>query len=196
MSFYWCLSAVIVAQVDGLWQTDFSILLMVRYTGHADLSPVKFERWFLLEARMTGTMVAPSSNNFCRSQSVLSSNWEGKFGNSTAHLQIPPLVAHPHLIKYSILATGIFIHLFRAKHILFRKAGLLMSSWMHLTGFLFPQVQSLLLLVIILVQLIPFYLKGLAKPVCYLWELINLFVEGTSVFERWLCLITCLWIHM
>ena len=48
-----------VAQAEGERCVDFSMFLIVRYTGHADLSPLKFDSWVLSDAMITGEMVAP-----------------------------------------------------------------------------------------------------------------------------------------
>ena len=52
------------AQADGWHLTDFSIFLIIRYTGQACLSPLKVDNCILSEARMTGTIVAPAGRDF------------------------------------------------------------------------------------------------------------------------------------
>ena len=53
-----------VAQAVGDRRVNLSIFPMVTYTGHADLSPLKFDRWVLSDVMMTGAMVAPSGRSF------------------------------------------------------------------------------------------------------------------------------------
>lgn len=53
-----------VAQAVGDCRVNLSIFPMVRYTGHADLLLLKFNRWVLSDAMMTGAMVAPAGRSF------------------------------------------------------------------------------------------------------------------------------------
>ena len=53
----------IVAITDGHCQMCLSIFPIVRYTGHACLSPLKAVRLVLLLARMMGDTVAPSGKS-------------------------------------------------------------------------------------------------------------------------------------
>jgi hypothetical protein len=48
-----------LAWEDGEWRSFFEILPMVRYTGQADLSPLKFESCVLSDANITGAITTP-----------------------------------------------------------------------------------------------------------------------------------------
>ena len=47
-----------VARAEGERRVDFSIFPIVKYTGHADLSPLKLDSCVLSDARIMGAMVA------------------------------------------------------------------------------------------------------------------------------------------
>ena len=46
-----------VAQAEGERHVDFSMFPIVKYTGHADLSPLKLDSCVLSDAMITGAMV-------------------------------------------------------------------------------------------------------------------------------------------
>lgn len=48
----------IVAPLDGFRRMDFGMLPSVRYTGQADLSPLKTLSWVLSDAMMRGAIAA------------------------------------------------------------------------------------------------------------------------------------------
>ena len=47
-----------VAQAEGERCVDFSMFPIVKYTGHADLSPLKLDSCVLSDAMITGAIVA------------------------------------------------------------------------------------------------------------------------------------------
>ena len=47
-----------VAHTEGECHIDFLIFPIVKYTGHAILSPLKFDRCILSDARITSAIVA------------------------------------------------------------------------------------------------------------------------------------------
>ena len=47
-----------VAQAEGERRVDFSMFPIVRYMGHADLSPLKLDSCVLSDAMIMGAMVA------------------------------------------------------------------------------------------------------------------------------------------
>lgn len=53
-----------VARAEGERCVDFSMFPIVKYTGHADLSPLKLDSWVLSDATITGEIVAPSKPAF------------------------------------------------------------------------------------------------------------------------------------
>jgi len=57
---------------DTHLQTSFNIFPMVRYTGHAFLSPLKTNSDVLLDDKITGATTAPSANFPCESTSAWS----------------------------------------------------------------------------------------------------------------------------
>ena len=103
-----------VAWAEGECQTDFLMFLIVRYTGHANLSPLKIDSWVLSDVRMTGAIVAL----------LMSLSWRSSHKSSLIHghqrtkihLQIPPPIASPHLVKHVIIPLVILVHLLQ--HIL------------------------------------------------------------------------------
>ena len=51
-----------VACAVGLWRLSFSILPIVKYTGHAFLSPQKVDKCVLLVERMIAAIIDPMCN--------------------------------------------------------------------------------------------------------------------------------------
>ena len=87
------------------------MLPIVRYTGHAFLSPWKRVSWVLSEESISGAMVAPvgSFDLPKESQCFLF------FLFKQSYLGIPPPVSGPHFIKNSDLA--LVIHVYALCHI-------------------------------------------------------------------------------
>ena len=52
-----------VAQAEGEHRTDFSMFPIIRYTGHANLSPLKVDSWVLSDVIMTGAIVAVKTSS-------------------------------------------------------------------------------------------------------------------------------------
>src|SRR5882762_10651525 len=110
---------------------------MVRYTGHAVLSPVKFDKLVLSEARIIGMMEPlPQTAPGCHHQPILIVK--------QGLVKIPILTCkfhHQSPVHISsnilFLPSGSLYAFSGAKHILFWKAGLPISLRMHSMGFLF-----------------------------------------------------------
>lgn len=99
------------------------------------------------------------------------------------NLEIPPPIASPHLIEYSVLAFRILVCFFWGKTHLIPKRRVANKFANTFNRILLPQMQDFLSLQPLLVKLISFYLEWLTFPLRSTWEAIYPFVERTLVLE-------------
>jgi len=76
----------------------FNMLLIVRYTGQACLSPPNCERLVLSDARMTGATTAPFGNFSCIIDAVRKCGFNCTGDRTSTHLSLPPPLSRPHLV--------------------------------------------------------------------------------------------------
>src|SRR5258708_31729182 len=95
----------IVALADGCHWMCLSIFPIIRYTGHACLSPLKAVRLVLLLARMMGDTVAPSG----KSSYLFGISVTDRPPPSIPYLCVPPPAPSCHFVPALIGAIIIFI---------------------------------------------------------------------------------------
>ena len=112
--------------------------------------------------------------------------------NTQTYLEIPPPIASPCLIKNSIFALFVRIYSLRGKSHMFTEGWVPQELLDTFHRVLFPQVQYLLMQLILLISLVTFNLKHLTSPSRATWKGIYTLVECPLVLEIGLGSITCL----
>lgn len=110
-----------VAWEDGERCTSFEMLPILRYTGQADLSPLKLDSCVLSDASITGAITAPAGIR--RYQVITHGQYltGSDYLYMATHLHLFPPVCRPHLADDGLCSSLVLVHSLRRKAYVFIK---------------------------------------------------------------------------